>query len=620
MPDLDTTAISRTRATGNVPGYSLEKLVGRGGMGEVHRATQLSLGRTVAVKLLSRDLAEDKSFVARFQKEAAALATLRHPHIVSIVDKGQTEDTYFLVMEFVDGPSLREVMRSPLLDTNGVLRIMMEIARAIDYAHGRGVIHRDLKPENILFDEQAGGIPKVSDFGLASFLEGNDARFEVTATHVAMGTLAYMAPEQRVDAKTADGRADIFSFGVILYEMLVGELPMGNFDPPSQRKPGLDPRLDAVVFRCLRPDPSDRYPSMAALISDLEPLAPPGPSQVPQRLSRVQRLGLSVRRAVRVAVRTAALLVVLAALGVLGVAALRNAQQRPEVQPGAALAADLGPPSVLALPGRLEQGAEQRRVLVGEGPDQLGLVVTGRPLTVEAGALAFAPVSGQSRVGLARVDVVDVDGRSARLSAVVSADGDAPSLLSRARAALLGPPPPARAALMLQGSAGRYVALVLSGESAAPLRLEWALGERRGTMLGLPSPQGPARLELAVDDEGLLRAYVGAGQDRRAVGEPLNLGPEWTRQFGEPPAPALGCIEGGCRAEKLAYAVRRDPPPAPAAAPAPVAAAAAPPVPAAVPHAAAVQPARAVVKKPVAAPAPQKKAVAKPAPVRAKRR
>ncbi|MGZ3447258.1 MAG: serine/threonine-protein kinase, partial [Myxococcaceae bacterium] len=149
----------------HIPGYRLEKLVGKGGMGEVHRAVQLSLGRVVAVKILSGELAEDPTFVTRFDKEAAALATLSHPNVVSIVDKGKAENTYYLVMEYVDGPSLREVMRSPTLDTQGALRIIMEIARAIDYAHSRGVVHRDLKPENILFDEQAGGIAKVTDFG-----------------------------------------------------------------------------------------------------------------------------------------------------------------------------------------------------------------------------------------------------------------------------------------------------------------------------------------------------------------------------------------------------------------------------------------------------------------------
>jgi serine/threonine protein kinase len=234
MPVPDKTAITRSRAPDAVPGYKLEALVGKGGMGEVHKATQLSLGRTVAVKLLSGELAKDPAFVARFEKEAAALAALSHPHIVSIVDKGRANQTYFLVMEYVDGPSLREVMRSPLLDSGSALKMGLEICRAIDYAHSRGVFHRDLKPENILFDEQAGGIPKVSDFGLAGFLEGSqESKFNVTETHVAMGTAAYMAPEQRVDAKTADQRADIYSLGVILYELLVGELPLGNFASTS---------------------------------------------------------------------------------------------------------------------------------------------------------------------------------------------------------------------------------------------------------------------------------------------------------------------------------------------------------------------------------------------------
>jgi len=222
--DATATAINRTHSPDLIPGYRLEKLVGTGGMGEVHKATQLSLGRTVAIKLLSAQLAQDASFVARFQKEAAALATLYHPHIVSILDKGNTQTTYYLVMEYVDGPSLRERMRAPNQDPLQSLQMMLQICRAIDYAHHRGVIHRDLKPENILFDEQAGGVPKVTDFGLASFLDDTSSRFALTSTHVAMGTLSYMAPEQRVDAKTADGRADIFALGLILYELLVGEL------------------------------------------------------------------------------------------------------------------------------------------------------------------------------------------------------------------------------------------------------------------------------------------------------------------------------------------------------------------------------------------------------------
>ncbi len=202
-------------------------------MGEVYQAQQLSLNRTVAVKILDAKLANDPEFVARFEKEGAALATLRHPNVVSIVDRGRSTtgvaaevtDTWYLVMEFVEGPSLREVMRSPLFNPGQALKLFDQIGRAVDYAHGRGVIHRDLKPENILFDEQAGGVAKVTDFGLAGFSEKSDYKLNVTRTNVAMGTAAYMAPEQKLDARKADHRADIYSLGVILYEMLTGQSP-----------------------------------------------------------------------------------------------------------------------------------------------------------------------------------------------------------------------------------------------------------------------------------------------------------------------------------------------------------------------------------------------------------
>src|SRR5262249_24950955 len=160
-------AVSRAREPDSVPGYRLDHMVGKGGMGEVYQAVQLSLNRKVALKLLSQELAKDSAFVARFEKEGAALAALSHPNIASIVDKGKNDTTYFIVMEFVDGPSLREVMRSPLYTSAQALHMFAQICRANDYAHQRGIIHRDLKPENILFDEQAGGIAKVTDFGLA---------------------------------------------------------------------------------------------------------------------------------------------------------------------------------------------------------------------------------------------------------------------------------------------------------------------------------------------------------------------------------------------------------------------------------------------------------------------
>src|SRR5687768_16836963 len=131
----------------SIPGYRLEGFIGRGGMGEVHRATQLSLGRVVAIKLLSPALAGDQAFVARFEKEAATLAALSHPNIVTIVDKGATSFTYYLVMEHVSGPSLREIMAQPERDPIATIRMFLDICRGVEHAHRRSIIHRDLKPE-----------------------------------------------------------------------------------------------------------------------------------------------------------------------------------------------------------------------------------------------------------------------------------------------------------------------------------------------------------------------------------------------------------------------------------------------------------------------------------------
>ncbi|MBZ4415108.1 serine/threonine-protein kinase [Myxococcus sp. RHSTA-1-4] len=612
MSSIDPTAISRPRSPDLISGYHLEKLVGSGGMGEVHKATQLSLGRTVAVKLLNPELAKDPSFIARFQKEAAALAALSHPHIVSIVDKGKTDTTYYLVMEFVDGPSLRELIRAPELDVTGALRRMLEICRAIEYAHGRGVIHRDLKPENILLDQQAGGIAKVSDFGLASFLAdaSPSSRYALTSTHVSMGTLSYMAPEQRVDAKNADARADIFSLGVILYEWLTGEVPLGTFDPPSQRKEGLDPRLDAIVTRCLKPDPEDRYPSVRALIEDLELLVPGSMSSLPAvRPTRIHRLRQGVRKVVRKTLQAAAALVVLAALGVLAREWLRDGEARPRVQPGAAIMEDLGPMSALTGPGRSEDASERRTLALGEGPEQLNLLVSGRPVEFQENAVIFPAVDGQSRVGRVRMNVVGREGDIATLSARLRADAAPPTPMRRALAFWNGPPRATQAAVLLVGSTDLdYVALIHNG-AGEPVRLEWALDERRGTMLGPDAPEGEAVLELKVDAEGVLQAFVGKGKEQRAIAEPINLGPGWMEHFGElPPVPAVGCIEGTCRIEGLTFTVRKAPPPGTTA-----------PVPTLAVRPAAPVPAKAVAPK-KAPPPPPKKQPAKAPPKGGKRR
>ena len=254
-----------------IPGYELLQVLGKGGMGEVWRARQVSLGRTVAVKLLPPKLASDPEFIARFDKEATALAALSHPNITQIIDRGVAGEHYFFVMEFVPGKSLREVINAGRPAPADALKIALQIARAIEHAHEQQIIHRDLKPENILLDER--GHVKVVDFGLAG-MRGSQRNVELTATSVAMGTVNYMAPEQRRDAKNVDHRADIYSLGVVLYELLTGELPIGRFKMPSQRVRGLPPELDEVVGQLLETDADARPSKAAEVVASLEHLIP----------------------------------------------------------------------------------------------------------------------------------------------------------------------------------------------------------------------------------------------------------------------------------------------------------------------------------------------------------
>lgn len=559
---IENTAISRRRPPELIPGYKLTTLVGKGGMGEVHKAVQLSLGRTVAVKLLAAELAQDQSFVTRFEKEAAALATLSHPSIVAIVDKGKADKTYYLVMEFVDGPSLREVMRAPSFELDEALKLAFDVCKAIDYAHGRGVIHRDLKPENILIDQQAGGIPKVSDFGLASFIADAPSKFNLTETHVSMGTQAYMAPEQRVDAKSADHRADVFSLGVILYELLVGELPLGHFDPPSQRRSGVDPRLDPIVERCLKTSPAERYQKVSELIADLLPMVPATLSRTPGKATRMERARHALKRAVRTATRVAAGTVVLLALGVLGMGWLRSRAPAPVVTLSAALAPELSPEANAQLPGRISEASDGRRVQLGAGPDRLSVMLAGRAATSANGRLTFAPPADGLTVGRAMIDLTEQEGQQVDLEAQLSTGPAKLGRWARLRAWAKGARARPRTALILLGTPGRYAAVVL--EENAPARLVWAFGERRGEMIG-PVSAARTKVELQVDRAGELRAFLSSGQDRRQLAEPVSLGADWQRFFGRTPTPELACLEGACEIVGLRYALHRDPPPPPPA-------------------------------------------------------
>ncbi len=561
MPTADATLAARPSAPDLIPGYRLEALIGQGGMGEVYRATQLSLGRTVAIKLLSPELAKDDSFVARFDKEAAALAALSHPNIVSILDKGRTPETYFLVMEFIDGSSLREVIASPVLDPGASLRITLQVCRAMEYAHGRGVIHRDLKPDNVLFDEQAGGIPKVSDFGLAAFRDKETPeRFHLTESHIAMGTLAYMAPEQKFDARKADHRADIYSLGVILFELLVGELPNGSFEPPSRRKPGLNKRVDMVVARCLKTAAEERYQSATELIADLEALVPVSWTTFRRKPDRAEQLRFQAKRALRTAIKVSSVAVVLAALVVLAVAAIRAKSPRPiQKMAGEQIVTEFITRGVVTAEGRREVTELRKSVTIGQGLDRISMLAYGRVVQFDRGALQFSLGRSDSPVGRMVPDLMDIEGRAVRAEANIETEVLAGSVWARAKRFLLGVESHPRAALLLVGTPGRYAAVVLSGRRD-PVSFEWALGERRGvTLASFNAPDDGMRLELSIDADGELSAFAGSGNDRRLIGEPVELGSHWRKSFGEMPIWTLGCIDGACRFRNIRYEVEREP-------------------------------------------------------------
>jgi tRNA A-37 threonylcarbamoyl transferase component Bud32 len=249
------------------PQLELLELIGQGGMGAVYKARQPSLDRLVAVKVLPPEAGRDPAFAERFGREARALARLSHPNIVAVHDVGRAGDLYYFVMEYVDGVNLRQLLRDGHLDPAQALRIVPQICDALQYAHEEGVVHRDIKPENILLDRK--GRVKIADFGLAKLLGRDTGNFTLTGSRQVMGTLYYMAPEQVERPLEVDHRADIYSLGVVFYEMLTGRLPVGRFPMPSE-KAGTDVRLDAVVLRALEREPERRYQHASDVKTDVE--------------------------------------------------------------------------------------------------------------------------------------------------------------------------------------------------------------------------------------------------------------------------------------------------------------------------------------------------------------
>jgi tRNA A-37 threonylcarbamoyl transferase component Bud32 len=250
------------------PQLEIIELLGQGGMGAVYKARQKQLDRVVALKILPPEVGEDKAFTERFMREARSMAKLNHPRIVSVFDFGQTEeDLYYFIMEFVDGTDLRHVISAGGLSSKEALALVPQICEALQYAHEEGIVHRDVKPENILLDKK--GRVKISDFGLAKLLDKPATAYTLTAAGHTMGTPHYMAPEQIEHPGQVDHRADIYSLGVVFYEMLTGELPIGKFAPPSE-KVHVDVRLDNVVLRSLEKEPERRYQFASEVKTDVE--------------------------------------------------------------------------------------------------------------------------------------------------------------------------------------------------------------------------------------------------------------------------------------------------------------------------------------------------------------
>jgi serine/threonine-protein kinase len=279
--------------------YALEGEIGRGGMSVVYRARDLRLNRSVAIKVLPPELAHDSAIRARFTREAQTAAQLSHAHIVPIYDVGERDGIAYLVMAMLTGGNLATLLaHEPRLPVEEARRFLREVADALDYAHQRGVIHRDIKPDNILLDRETGRA-LVTDFGIAWAME---AASRLTVTGIAVGTPTYMSPEQAVGERALDGRSDIYSLGVLAYQMLTGRVPFTANNsmalllkhvterPRSilELRPDTPPAMCEAIERALMKSPEDRWPTAGTLRDALQSDARPSPSWRSERVEPVR--------------------------------------------------------------------------------------------------------------------------------------------------------------------------------------------------------------------------------------------------------------------------------------------------------------------------------------------
>jgi len=300
-------------------GYRIDRLVARGGMGELYEARQLSLERRVALKLIKPELASDPGFCERFRREARAAASIDHPNVLPVYESGELPDgRLFLASRFVDGGDLgAHLDRVGPLDPHEAIALLTQVAAALDAAHAAGLVHRDVKPANVLLEAVSGGTHVyLGDFGLAKWTGASHA---YTASGALLGTVDYMAPEQ-IEGGVVDGRADVYAFGCLLYRCLTGQVPfprdaasatlMAHMNAPiplpSALVPGLPEPLDTAVRRALEKDPAHRAESAGALMRWVAarmdtlpgvagaPVPPPWPQQAEPAKPRLtwRRVGL----------------------------------------------------------------------------------------------------------------------------------------------------------------------------------------------------------------------------------------------------------------------------------------------------------------------------------------
>lgn len=418
--------------------YELEEPIGQGGMATVYRARRLSDGSVVAVKVLREPYSHDREFVERFEREAEAAASLDHPHVVPVLDRGQDGGVHFLVMEYVEGEDLKSLLRrcGPL-PPDRAAAIAAAVCDALEYAHARGIVHRDVKPQNILLTPT--GQVKVTDFGIARALSSAT----ITETGTVLGSVHYLSPEQ-ARGEPASARSDLYALGVVLYEMLTGQLPFDGESPIAvvlkhlyeepapvrERNPAVPARLEGVVRRAMAKRPEDRYPSAAEMRADLEGRAEywsEGPTVVLDRPRKNPR-----RRARLAAGVAVAALAALASLAVAGWRALQAYVNVAEVTvpdlrgrsftEAQAVAADLGlrlvvsgrqyhdryPPDAVVdqdpPPGQRVREGRWVSVVLSQGPERVVVPDVTRRLLPEATLLLE---QNRLRVGSVREDFDD---------------------------------------------------------------------------------------------------------------------------------------------------------------------------------------------------------------------